>query len=415
MVEQDLLDLDDALEPRHRHAYAALVHRVVAEEAHHRVQLVQDLLEPELVGLVHHDEEHLVVGGSARLGAFRGLAREELVELQVLAVVHGLVGARHEADDKLDADAGLDRRGTGAGDGIPTPHRGVRWEGIGWGVDEGKGRRMKKASWIILFVVGLAILVVSLISARVAYGGDFPVGPAPIAALEGLVPGCGAGPAGRPRHRGRFRSGLWSVVDRGGARPLPPRGSLGLVEPARGDGGPRGDHPPPRAPPRPPGRCARRPHTARPGTARPRARPRTAAEGAVKTASLLLAWAMAAGALCRDASPEADRRSPHLRRPPAHPDREAGRPPGERVALGRLVRASRGASGRARSDPSRSRVRRPGDTLVVEVLKVRPNRDTAVSTQGGRFGSLVPDEGTAFLNEHVPARSLRLEAGPRRA
>jgi creatinine amidohydrolase len=44
----------------------------------------------------------------------------------------------------------------------------------------------------------------------------------------------------------------------------------------------------------------------------------------------------------------------------------------------------------------------PGDTLVVEILKVRPNRDTAVSTQGGRFGALVPDEGTAFLNDMFP-------------
>jgi acetamidase/formamidase/creatinine amidohydrolase/Fe(II)-dependent formamide hydrolase-like protein len=44
----------------------------------------------------------------------------------------------------------------------------------------------------------------------------------------------------------------------------------------------------------------------------------------------------------------------------------------------------------------------PGDTLVVEVLKVRPNRPTAVSTQGGRFGALVPDSGTAFLNEPFP-------------
>jgi acetamidase/formamidase len=44
----------------------------------------------------------------------------------------------------------------------------------------------------------------------------------------------------------------------------------------------------------------------------------------------------------------------------------------------------------------------PGDTLVVEILKVRPNRDTAVSTQGGRFGALVPDEGTAFLNPDFP-------------
>jgi amidase len=44
----------------------------------------------------------------------------------------------------------------------------------------------------------------------------------------------------------------------------------------------------------------------------------------------------------------------------------------------------------------------PGDTLVVDVLKVRPNRPTAVSTQGGRFGALVPDAGTAFLNEAFP-------------
>jgi amidase len=44
----------------------------------------------------------------------------------------------------------------------------------------------------------------------------------------------------------------------------------------------------------------------------------------------------------------------------------------------------------------------PGDTLVVEILKVQPNRDTAVSTQGGRFGALVPDSGTAFLNELFP-------------
>jgi acetamidase/formamidase/creatinine amidohydrolase/Fe(II)-dependent formamide hydrolase-like protein len=44
----------------------------------------------------------------------------------------------------------------------------------------------------------------------------------------------------------------------------------------------------------------------------------------------------------------------------------------------------------------------PGDTLVVEILKVRPNRDTAVSTQGGGFGALVPDSGTAMLNAPFP-------------
>lgn len=43
-----------------------------------------------------------------------------------------------------------------------------------------------------------------------------------------------------------------------------------------------------------------------------------------------------------------------------------------------------------------------GDTLVIEILKVRPNRDTAVSTQGRSFGALVPDSGTAMLNDPFP-------------
>jgi acetamidase/formamidase len=45
---------------------------------------------------------------------------------------------------------------------------------------------------------------------------------------------------------------------------------------------------------------------------------------------------------------------------------------------------------------------KPGDTLVVEIRKVRPNRDTAVSTQGRNFGALVPDGGTAMLNDTFP-------------
>ena len=59
----------------------------------------------------------------------------------------------------------------------------------------------------------------------------------------------------------------------------------------------------------------------------------------------------------------------------------------------------------------------PGDTLVVEILKVRPNRDTAISTQGGRFGALVPDRGTAFLNDVFPRGRYvwRLDAARRTA
>ena len=44
----------------------AVVDHVAGEDALHMVELVQDLLEPELVGLVDDDEEHLVMGRLAR-------------------------------------------------------------------------------------------------------------------------------------------------------------------------------------------------------------------------------------------------------------------------------------------------------------------------------------------------------------
>jgi hypothetical protein len=49
---------------------------------------------------------------------------------------------------------------------------------------------MKTASWVILFVVGLLVLVVSFISAGIAYGGgEWPVGPSSLSKLEAVVPG----------------------------------------------------------------------------------------------------------------------------------------------------------------------------------------------------------------------------------
>jgi hypothetical protein len=40
---------------------------------------------------------------------------------------------------------------------------------------------MKKASWILLTIVGAAIFLVSLISLRLAYTGDYRIGPASVA------------------------------------------------------------------------------------------------------------------------------------------------------------------------------------------------------------------------------------------
>ena len=50
------------------------------------IELVQQLLEPELVDLVNDDEQHLVVLGPVRA---RLLQRQELVDLQVGAVRDG--------------------------------------------------------------------------------------------------------------------------------------------------------------------------------------------------------------------------------------------------------------------------------------------------------------------------------------
>ena len=78
VLDQDPLDRVDALQ---------VVTRTLGipfEEAiAHRLQLEQDLLEPELVRLVDHDEEELVVDGGIREEL---LEREELGELQVAAV-----------------------------------------------------------------------------------------------------------------------------------------------------------------------------------------------------------------------------------------------------------------------------------------------------------------------------------------
>src|SRR3546814_17970279 len=49
--------------------------------------LVEDLLEPQLVGLVHDDEQHLVVRRPAAPRALRRLGAEQALELQVVGVV----------------------------------------------------------------------------------------------------------------------------------------------------------------------------------------------------------------------------------------------------------------------------------------------------------------------------------------
>lgn len=55
----------------------------------------------------------------------------------------------------------------------------------------------------------------------------------------------------------------------------------------------------------------------------------------------------------------------------------------------------------------------PNDTLVVKILKLRPNRDTAVSTHSPNFSALANDKYTPVLNDPIPARRFiwRLDGG----
>jgi len=109
-------------------------------------------------------------------------------------------------------------------------------------------------------------------------------------------------------------------------------------------------------------------------------------------------------------APIASGQTTHRFKPTVGHSTFAARPPVLTVKPGTRLRANLfGASGTSgpaemarRGWADRHRGAEPGDTLVVHILRVRPNRDTAVSTQGGTFGALVPDSGTAFLNDMFP-------------
>ena len=74
--------LHDARDPR-QHLEAA-GEFVAGHATHGAAELVQHQLHPQLAGLVLHDEQHLVMRRRQRL-----LRRQDLVELQVVAITHG--------------------------------------------------------------------------------------------------------------------------------------------------------------------------------------------------------------------------------------------------------------------------------------------------------------------------------------
>ena len=76
----------------HDAAEILVLQHVAAEVDLDAVELVQNLLEPQFVGLVHDDEQHLVVRGPAVAYALRRLRRQEIGQLQVVGVVEAACG-----------------------------------------------------------------------------------------------------------------------------------------------------------------------------------------------------------------------------------------------------------------------------------------------------------------------------------
>ena len=80
LLNHDALDLDDAPQSQDRLPELFFRNRRASKGLEHGVELPQDLLEPQLVGLMDDDEEHLVVGGPAAEGALHLLGAEQPIE-----------------------------------------------------------------------------------------------------------------------------------------------------------------------------------------------------------------------------------------------------------------------------------------------------------------------------------------------
>src|SRR5262249_12457676 len=92
LLDQELEDLVDALEPAHDASEILVLNHLAAEIDLDAVELVQNLLEPQLVGLVHDDEKHFIVRGPAVARALRLLGGEQRGKLEVTGIVQGALG-----------------------------------------------------------------------------------------------------------------------------------------------------------------------------------------------------------------------------------------------------------------------------------------------------------------------------------
>ena len=97
LIDQHLLDLHDAVEARDGNADILFIDIIIAKHRHHRIQFMEDLLEPQFVSLMDDDEEHLIMGRRAQFGAPGRLAGEDLFQLEIVAVFDGRMLFAHVA------------------------------------------------------------------------------------------------------------------------------------------------------------------------------------------------------------------------------------------------------------------------------------------------------------------------------
>src|SRR5262249_8442145 len=92
LLDQELEDLVDAVEPMHDASEILVLHHLAAEIDLDAVEFVQNLLEPQFVGLMHDDEKHFIVRGPAMARALRLLGGEQRGKLEVIGIVQGALG-----------------------------------------------------------------------------------------------------------------------------------------------------------------------------------------------------------------------------------------------------------------------------------------------------------------------------------
>jgi hypothetical protein len=70
----------------------------LAEYSDHGIDFIQQLAEPELIGLVNDDKEHLVVRMDSQQIAFKLLGAQDLFQLKVIAIVYRRLTHKRERD-----------------------------------------------------------------------------------------------------------------------------------------------------------------------------------------------------------------------------------------------------------------------------------------------------------------------------